>query len=386
MELSKKPRILIFIDWFLPGYKAGGPIQSCANLIAHLKDEFDFWVITRDTDYCEREPYEQVESDSWNRIEEHLQVYYTSGKSLSYKALMSAARAAEPDIVFINGVYSFYFSILPILIAKKLACPKIIVSTRGMLAEGSINVKAGKKKFFIWAARRVGLYKHVLFHATNSKEKEDVITQIGNDCNIMIAPNLPKAMAGLHVIDRKKEVGILKIVSVARISPEKNTLYALEILRKYRGQSQVTFDIYGPIYNKAYWNECESLISKMPASVKVNYCGSIPNNLVFDKLLQYHLMFLPTQGENFGHIILESLTAGCPVLISDKTPWLNLSQIGVGYDFPLSDQEAFVDIIEKFSALDTKQFNNYSLRAVEFAKKHLNNEAAIEANMSLFNS
>ena len=54
--MSKK-KILIFIDWYLPGYKAGGPIQSVANLVANLKEEFEFSIVTRDTDYCEKLPY-----------------------------------------------------------------------------------------------------------------------------------------------------------------------------------------------------------------------------------------------------------------------------------------------------------------------------------------
>ena len=33
-----KKKILIFIDWYLPGYKAGGPVQSVANLVENLKD------------------------------------------------------------------------------------------------------------------------------------------------------------------------------------------------------------------------------------------------------------------------------------------------------------------------------------------------------------
>jgi hypothetical protein len=34
-------------------------------------------------------------------------------------------------------------------------------------------------------------------------------------------------------------------------------------------------------------------------------------------------MILPTLGENFGHVIAESLLSNTPVLISDKTPWLS---------------------------------------------------------------
>ena len=56
-------------------------------------------------------------------------------------------------------------------------------------------------------------------------------------------------------------------------------------------------------------------------------------------------MILPTFNENYGHVILESLTAGCPVIISDQTHWLTLSEKKAGWDLSLSDQQQFVDVI-----------------------------------------
>ena len=32
----KKLKVLIFIDWFKPGYKAGGPTTSNVNIVDHL--------------------------------------------------------------------------------------------------------------------------------------------------------------------------------------------------------------------------------------------------------------------------------------------------------------------------------------------------------------
>jgi hypothetical protein len=32
-----KKKILVFVDWYLPGYKAGGQIRSVASMVGHLK-------------------------------------------------------------------------------------------------------------------------------------------------------------------------------------------------------------------------------------------------------------------------------------------------------------------------------------------------------------
>src|SRR5438132_620616 len=62
------------------------------------------------------------------------------------------------------------------------------------------------------------------------------------------------------------------------------------------------------------------------------YCGPIPHEQVAGVLSDNDLLYLPTLGENFGHIIVESFAAGCPVLISDCTPgavWSKGEQDGV---------------------------------------------------------
>ncbi|NDK54516.1 glycosyltransferase family 4 protein [Pontibacter fetidus] len=384
MELHKKKRILITIDWFLPGYKAGGPIQSCANLITHLKDKYEFWVITRDTDYCSDVPYKGISSDTWTKLEDNVHVFYFSRKGLSPLRLFKLVKDTSADVLFINGIYSLYFSLLPLLFAKAINKSKIILSGRGMFAPGSINVKSGKKQAFFSIAKKLQLYKGVIFHATNLAEQKDIKAILGEKNAILIAPNLPKQVNDVKSTRRIKEPGKLKLVSVARISPEKNTLFALETLSKYRGEGEITFDIFGPVYNEQYWEKCKEIYKLMPRNVKVNYYGSLDNNMVAETLQNYHALFMPTKGENFGHIILESLTSGCPVLISDKTPWRGLKTAGVGYDLSLTEVGDFLEAIDDLVQLNAQHFNHMSVKAFEYAKKYINDPAAVEANYKLF--
>ena len=60
-----KPTILILVEWFSPGYRAGGPIRSVVNLVEGLKDHFDFKVITTNRDLGS-EPYEGIPSELKN--------------------------------------------------------------------------------------------------------------------------------------------------------------------------------------------------------------------------------------------------------------------------------------------------------------------------------
>ena len=60
MEEIIKKKILVLNGQYLPGYKGGGPIQSCANMIENLSDKFDFYVLCADRDFKDDKPYENI--------------------------------------------------------------------------------------------------------------------------------------------------------------------------------------------------------------------------------------------------------------------------------------------------------------------------------------
>src|SRR5512133_515646 len=78
-------KILLFIDWFSPGYRAGGPTRSIVNLVAVLKENFDFWIITRNTDYCDPSPYPGIQSDTWIEQDGYHIRYLSSPSMLSIR-------------------------------------------------------------------------------------------------------------------------------------------------------------------------------------------------------------------------------------------------------------------------------------------------------------
>jgi glycosyltransferase involved in cell wall biosynthesis len=126
----------------------------------------------------------------------------------------------------------------------------------------------------------------------------------------------------------------LKLVFAGRISPMKNLNRCLDELTKV-DYKNIVFDIIGPIEDEEFWNECRLKISRLK-NIQVNYIGCLENDIILQKLSDYHFLFLPTLGENFGHIILESLMARTPLIISDRTPWRQLNKINIGWDISLS--------------------------------------------------
>jgi glycosyltransferase involved in cell wall biosynthesis len=376
-------KILVFIDWYLPGYKAGGPIRSMANMIASLKTNYSFYLICRNTDYLENVPYENIISGKWNKLSENESVYYIDKSILSIGLLKKLIRSKDFDMVYINGIYSFFFSIIPLILSKRLKFNKIIVAPRGMLSNQAFSAKRIKKKIFIIFAKLFSLYKNVIFHVTSIVEESDIQKLKFKQTKIEMLSNLAPLNSEKSNKNSEKSVGELKLVSIARISPEKNTLFSLECLAACRYQGKINFSLYGSIYNREYWKQCMEIISHLPDNIEVVYHGEIDNSKVINVLQNHHFLFLPSQGENFGHSILESFIAGCPLIISNKTPWHNLEEKNLGWDLSL-EKEIFARIIQKTIDLNNEQYQLLSDSCKKYALNITNNTELKENYMSMF--
>jgi glycosyltransferase involved in cell wall biosynthesis len=362
----EKPSVLVFIDWYYPGFKAGGPVRSCLNMVGHMKHEFDFYIVTRNTEYTETVPYIGMEFNKWLNGPNEERVIYLDEAHQNENFYMTLLDERDYQTVMIMGLFSNLFSILPLKAANKTDHPNIIVSPRGMLAPGALKIKPAKKKLFLSWANLTGLYRSVNFHVTNENEEQQVKKNIRKFHSLVVADNFPRKMKQDIDLESKKESGKLRLVSVARIAPEKNILFALEIISQCK--SEIEFDLFGSIYDSSYWDECKSLMDRMPSNIKVNYKGDLHSDSLFEILPQYDFLFLPTRGENFGHIILEAFMCGLPVIISDKTPWKNLETQKIGFDIPLDDANRFVNIIDNVSQWNSIQISEWKNSAFQFAR------------------
>lgn len=375
-----KPKVLVFIDWYLPGYKAGGPVRSLANLVDHLRGRIDFHIVTRNTDYTESAPYAGITPDAWTTLPGGEKVWYASEAGVSRKVWKRILKETGCDAVYINGLYSWWFNIIPLWLSRGMGIRRV-VAVRGMLAGGAMRHGAPKKLLFLSLARALDLYKGVRFQATNEEEAKDIRMHILKHAEVRVVPNLArKVEAAVQPI--AKAAGALRLVSVARIAVEKNTLLAIESLRHVKGQVQ--FNLYGPVYDGAYWAKCQAAIAELPANVAVKHAGTVPPAEVPMVLAAHHALFMPSAGENFGHTMLEALSAGRPLLISDRTPWRNLEQEHAGWDLPLERPEGFTEAVERLCAMDQKEYDRWAQGANVRGARYLADQGPVEGSKELF--
>lgn len=378
------PRILTFLDYYLPGYKAGGPLRTISNLVDQLGQRFDFRIVTRDRDAGDAHPYSGVIIDAWNEAG-NAKVFYCSPKNLQLSAIRRLVKNAQPDLLYLNSYFSRLT--LRVLVLRRLGLlPNVplVLAPRGEFSPGAIQLKAGRKQAFIIASRWAGLIRGVFWQASSTLERQHIEQVVGR-VPVIVAPNIPPQMkftVEQPIGQREKTVGAVSLAFVSRISPKKNLLFALQILHKLHGQ--VEMDIYGHVSDSAYWSQCEQVIADLPANVRVSYCGALPNSEVVPTLAKYHFFLLPTLGENFGHAILEALYAGCPAIISDQTFWQNLASRQVGWDIPLDCVDRWQETLQQCVDMSDAEYQRRSHAAQRFAQEFATSPQIVQASNDLF--
>ncbi|WP_178990237.1 glycosyltransferase family 4 protein [Winogradskyella schleiferi] len=376
-----KLKLWIFIDWYLPAYKAGGPIQSIANLVSRLKDEFDISIITSNSDLGELLDLDPKSLNTWVKKDGY-QVMYLDAEHQTKKYLKKLFKAHTFDAVYFNSLFSVKFTILPFWLLRNEPVRRVL-ATRGMLGAGALAIKPLKKKLFLGFIKRLNLHKKVIWHATAQSEIDEIKMHFGTGRKIILAPNL-SAITHNNFSEKNKIENHINIFFLSRISYKKNLIGALDVLSKIQSKYKVQFHIIGPIDDNDYWQKCEVKIKELPKNISTNYLGAIPNGELSNYLSKEHLLLLPTFHENFGHVIMESWQNGCPVIISDQTPWRNLKDDKLGYDLSNTSETDFIKAIEHLCGMSQDEYNKWSKSAFHFAKTFIENPKVLEQNKSLF--
>ena len=399
---SSRGRVLALIGTYLPGYKAGGPLRTIENLVATLGQEFDFKIVTLDRDLGETSPYPGIVTNQWVRVGQADVLYLQPGLRglLDMWALLRSVD--RQTVLYLNSFFARRFSMLPALMRWLGLCrpQSLVLAPRGEFSLGALGLKRMQKSLYLRMARGLGIYRRTIWQASSEFEAQDIRRQFpelqsgeaaagGQALNrtrsssvIMTAIDLLGATTLRPQSNRQKKSGELRIVFVGRCSRMKNLSGALRLLAGLKGD--VSFDLYGPVEDAEYWRECQSIIAGLPVNVRVRNNGEIEHKEIGRVFAEHDLLLLPTLGENFGHVIGEALASGCPVLISDQTPWRNLESEGVGWDIPLAETERFQSVLQQCVNGDGEWYAALSSRAQSYAAKHASDPVAIEANRKLF--
>lgn len=146
MSEQKRPKVLIFSDYYLPGYKSGGGMRTIVNMVERLHSNYDFWIVTRDHDgKQDKTQYNNVRINDWNDVKE-AKVFYLSKDNIKLSKIRELILEVKPDSIYTNS----YFATLSIFVmvlrkVKKIPNINIVVANCGELSEGSLKLKPLKR-------------------------------------------------------------------------------------------------------------------------------------------------------------------------------------------------------------------------------------------------
>jgi len=347
------------VDWFLPGFKAGGPIQSVANMAKALKDDVNVYVFTSDRDHMEEAPYPNIDCDKWTQ-RAHCKVFYSSPEAHANN-IGVVLDQSDWDAIYLNSFFSFRFAVKPLLeLRKRGLLSKVIMAPRGMLGEGALSLKPVKKKGFVAVFKMLGLHRKIRFHATDDFEQRSIEKALGNGAGIQVLPNVPySADSGSNT---KRHIPFL---FASRVSPKKNLQYAIKRLASVATEKRL--DVYGTADDLDYLEACQQEADKNDLGVTFN--DAVPHQELMTLMMHSRFFILPTLNENFGHAIVEAMANGCVPIISDQTPWQDLEERGAGWVIPLDQPNKWESVLERAGQMSEEEFSGFSKRAAEYYQK-----------------
>lgn len=383
-------RLLIINPYYVPGFRSGGPQRTIENLVDVFGEENEIYILTQDHDLGISEPYKGIQNDKWIQVG-NAKVMYVSSEKFKWEAIKKA-------YMYFNVIYScglFEQNSIALLLIHRMNKKKyrfnkkIYIAPMGVFSSGAFNNASHKKKMlFINTYKLLGAFKDIIWSFTTESEVSDAEKVLGYSLktnNYIIAEDLPRKVDFDLYRDKadtyKKKSGQLNIVFISRIVPKKNLGYALSVLNS-NFDGVINFSIYGTIEDKTYWEECSSLINTLPSNINVKYHGELKPDQVLDTFSKYDAFLFPSKGENYGHVIYESMSAGCLPIISDQTPW-NGNCVRV---HSLKDIDGFRSVIIDLIKYDQDQMIKLRLNEIGKAEEVLKESVMNSGYKKIFNA
>jgi glycosyltransferase involved in cell wall biosynthesis len=319
--------ILFITPSYKPAYIYGGPTMSISELAENLV-KLGHQVTVYTTTANGRNELEVTRGLPINL--EGVEVYYFKRITGDHTHISPAlwrklnAHVKEFDLVHIQS----WWSILVIGAAWICSVKKIrfVLSPRGMLGRYSFTNQHNISKK--WIHRLIGrrLLNKSHLHATSNFEWKECKKLIPSWKGFVL-PNLVQLPSGLSVgtrePGRKLTIGFL-----SRIDPKKGIELLMQAL------SEVNFDFNLQVAGKGednYVKTLHDLALSLNINDKIHWCGWKQGSEKFEFLEKLDLLVLTSYNENFANVVIESLSMGTAVLVSENvglSDYINEKKLG----------------------------------------------------------
>jgi glycosyltransferase involved in cell wall biosynthesis len=306
-------RVLQISASYKPAYIYGGPTMSVSKLSEQLtKTGFYTEVFTTTANGSTELPV----FPGKQMIVDNVPVIYFKRLTKDHSHFSSALlkklwkQARNFDVIHIHAWWNLV-SVLSCWIAIIRKVP-VVISPRGTLSTYSFSNKNSLQKKIIhrWIGKR--LLTKSSIHVTSDHEKL-AVENILSPKQIITIPNFVELSELGN--DEKRDCSNsepLKLLFFSRIEEKKGLDILLNALPKVTIPFHLTIAGGG---EEGYVNKLKTIATNNGTADRISWIG-FQGADKFELLLQHDLMILPSHDENFGNVVIESLSVGTPVLIS----------------------------------------------------------------------
>lgn len=241
---------------------------------------------------------------------------------------------------------------------------KIVWSVRGELESGAIQNKSKLKKVYIFLINLL-INNDTIFHATSEKELQN-IKNFFPKSKIVLLPNYIELPNKLDNINTKKQ--ILFLGRINKIKALENLIEALSKSDNFL-KSEFTLKIVGPVDDNNYLKELEEQTLRLKLKEKIVFLEKVEGTDKQKLLAESYFLVLPSHSENFGNVILESLSQSTPVIASNGTPWKNLDKEGIGF-YVNNSPESLSRTIDNIIILNEIDYKKMREKSYQYVKEN----------------
>jgi len=165
-----RPRVLVVADYYLPGFRAGGPVRAISNTIGRLSADADFSVVTRDHD-ADRSRYRDVEVGRWVEGGSARVLY---APRLTPALLQRCVADTACDVIWLNSFFSrASIAVLALRRMGRIRQP-VLLAPRGEFTSTALALKPRRKAIALRLLRWTGCLQPIHWLASSAVEREDV--------------------------------------------------------------------------------------------------------------------------------------------------------------------------------------------------------------------
>jgi glycosyltransferase involved in cell wall biosynthesis len=323
-----------------------------------------------------------VKADTWMPYGENAKVKYLSKSNRKYGSIKRSMDEVQPDVVYLNGMYSVPFVIYPLIAQKQRKNVKIVIAPRGMLQQGALKIKATKKSVYLFLLKYlISSSSDMTWHATDMQEYQDILL-FREGSLVHTTGNIPEYSTNAQAFNTSKP--LLHFASISLLTKKKNHLDFIKALGQTKSEQDIIYHIFGPVSDDEYYQLLLKEISKLPTNIHVEYKGVVHPSKIYEVLPNYKFFVLTTFGENFGHSIFEAFNLGIPVIISDQTPWKSLQEKQAGWDVDLNDPSGLQRAITEALNMDDDTYFKFRSGARKMAEQYMKENDFVSLYLKMF--